>query len=329
MSQQKDDNAEDCEQSGPEATNICGESQISANPHRVDRPIPPFDPASFSKYAWYEIDESSLPLLATLDPASRCAYAKLGHLPGPMRYELGSFRIDEHRTVSFEAIPAFGEASYSEIAEYPPGSASPPDNIDEGKSPSPLMRFLRLTDKNVPVPMVLLEFDDESDDPEVERALAGRDVVDSMDNFGKKADAFVTPQATSASAVWTCFNGGDDVFSNAYCQSTGIWHCDSGAWSNITRTSGHKRRRVSHSRVAACGHSDTTVVHQRRYWDWGWKWVSVAYPYGPWGEQKVPPGGVKYWKHVHSGVKRRARIKCFIQSPSASDYFRAWTAFYN
>lgn len=309
------------------------ESPILLSPYASEQPIPPFSPANISKYTWYEMDESSLPLLATLDPVSRRTYERLGYLPGPMRYDLGSFQIDEHHTVSFEVIPSLGEVSYSEIIVYPPGLARPPEKIDEGDSPTPLMRFLQLTDKDVPVPIVLQEFDDRSDAPEVERALARRDVVDSMDNYGKQSSVFLAaPQAPSADeppAVWTCFSGGGDVFSSTYCESKGIWFCGSQAWNNLTRHTGTKRRWVSHSRVAACGGSFFTYVeHQFRIYSW-WQakyvWLTVKYPLTPDWFQLLPPGHVKYWKHV-GNKKHRRKIRIWT---SGSSYFRAWTAFYN
>ena len=339
MNQQNYEDRKDYEQTEPEAVDTSrenimdvelAEALISMSPYATQQPAPPFHRANFANYAWYEMDESSLPLIAALDPASRRAYEKLGHLPGPMRYDLGSFQIDEHHSVSFEVIPALGEVGYSEITEYPPGTASPPEKTAEDDSPSPLMRFLQLTNKEVPVPMMLHEFDDRSDDPQVERALAGRDLVDAMDNYGKQAAVFsAAPPAATAAAVWTCFNGGDDVFSSTYCESKDIWYCDNDAWLSLTRSSVSKTRWVSHSRIAACGGGYFTYVeHQFRYWNWWkakWVWNAVKYPNSSEFWQTLPPGWVKYWKHVGS-KKRRRKIKIWTYP---SSYFRAWTAFYN
>ncbi|WP_437975668.1 hypothetical protein WMF11_48835 [Sorangium sp. So ce295] len=292
----------------------------------MEQPLPPFDPSNLSRYVWREIDESSRPLLARLDPGSRRAYERLGRVPGPRRYELGSFQIDEHRFVSFEAIPAFGEVSYSEIAEVPPGSTAPPEKVRDGDSPSPLMRFLQLTDRSVPVPLVLRELDDESDAPEVERALEGRDVVDSLADLGRPADLRrVDLRAALEAAASVCSDAGDDVFSGNYCQSKGIWHCDSAARTKLTRGSGSKRRKVSHSIIAACNGS-TRLEHLFRHWDfWNakWTWQAVYYNDGKW-HQQIPSGRTWYWQHVGSRKRRREiRIEAF------QGYFRAWTAFYN
>ena len=307
----------------------------------VRSPLPPFSTDIFRHYAWYEIDEGSVPLLECLDPASRRAYEKLGRLPGPVRYELGNFRLDPFRTVSFEMIPAFGEVAYSEVDEYPPGFAIPPkpDTTEKDhESPSPLLRFLQLTDKGIPVPRMMKELDDSSDEPEVQRALAGRDFADLTDSFGTMADfnrdnlVLTDNPPTTAAFVNTCFNGGADVFSSTYCESKGTFYCDSGAWVDLTRSSGSHNRKVSHSRVAACGVFGTRLEHQYRFWsfwDAKWKWNAVQYPLATnqW-YQDIGAGEVKYWKHVGS-KKRQRKIHIWSDPPPGGSYFRSWTAFYN
>ncbi len=315
----------------------CTSSILSVNRAIMRSPLPPFHPGNFAKYAWYDLDEASFPLLEEVDPVSRRAYERLGRLPGAVRYELGNFRIDRYRTISFELIPALGEVGYSEATEYPPGSAIPPDRetqaAGERSSPSPLMRFLQLTDKDVPVPSMLEEFDDGADDPAVVKLLAGRDLVELTASFGTRADfhpeAVIAAETPAAVAASVCFSGGDDVFSSTYCESKGMWYCDSGAWVDLTRSSGSSKHWVSHSRVASC--SDFTwVEHQYRFWSWWqakWVWTTVKYPLAAnaW-YQEIPPGGVKYWKHV-GNKKRRRRIRAWAQG--GTGYFRAWTAFYN
>jgi len=314
----------------------CTSSILSVNRTVMKIPLPPFDPANFARYAWYNLDEASLKLLEEVDPGSRRAYERLGRLPGAVRYELGNFRVDPFRTISFEVIPALGEAGYSEVTEYPPGSAVPPDREPQAaggrSSPSPLMRFLQLTDKSLPVPSMLEEFDDSADEEAVVKLLAGRDLVELTDSFGTKADfhprsdiAVETPAATAASV---CFAGGDDVFSSTYCESKGTWYCDNNAWIDLTRSSGSTKRRISHSRIAACNQF-TRVEHQYRFWSWWqakWIWNAIKYPLAAnaW-YQDIPPGWVMYWKHV-GNKKRRRKIKAWTLEPG---YFRSWTAFYN
>lgn len=297
------------------------------------RSIPAFRCANYSNYTWSPIDESSAAELAAMDPESRCAYQKLGYLPDQPRYPLGDFQIDEHRFVSFEVIPALGEVGYSEVTEYPPGTATPP-GPEEDETPSPLLRFLQVTDKTVPVPLMLHEFDERSDAPDVQRALVGRDLVDAMDDYGRQLSiASVAAQASSEpGAVWTCFSGGADVFSSTYCESKGNWACDSGGWYDLTRSSGSNKRRISHSRVASCSNYGVYVEHQFRYWAWSyakWKWTAVKYPLPPaaWW-QTLGYGQVKYWKHVGSSKKRR-KIRIWGPPIGGSSYFRAWTAFYD
>lgn len=339
MSQQKEGNGNLFEQGEPGAMETDGgntamlehhESILSLIPYAKQPPAPPFHPSNFSNYTWDELDESSLSLIASLDPESRRIYQKLGHVPSLRRYELGTFQIDEYHSITFDVIPALGEAGYSEFFEYPPGVPSPLDKVEEKDSLSPLMRFLQLTNKNIPVPLVLWEFDDRSEDPQVERALAGRELVDTLDNFGRKAALLTAPPPpTAAAAAWTCFNGGDDVFSSAYCESKGIWYCDNDSWLSLTRSSGDSKRYVSHSRVAACGGGYYTYLeHQYRYWNWWkakWVWTAVNYPNSSDFWQTLGPGDVKYWKHVGT-KKRRRKIKIWT---TPNSYFRAWSAFYN
>jgi len=267
--------------------------------------------------------------LAALDPHTRASHERLGYVPGAERFSLGHFRIDEQHSVAFEVIPALGEVSYSEVFEYTPGTAKRPSN-DDDNPPSPLLRFLQLTDKSVPVPMMLEAFDDGSDEPETVQALAQRELVDDVLDYGLTLSA--QPPVTTANSnhvsASTCVIGGDDVFSANYCESKGTWYCDNSAWVSLVRSSGSKKRKVSHSRVAACGGNFTTVEHQFRSWSWldaKWRWSSVLYPIPPaaWF-QSIGGGGVKFWKHV-SGTKRRRKIKIWTDAPS---YFRAWTAFY-
>lgn len=306
------------------------ESMLALSAPGIERSIPPMQQANFQNYTWDAIDETTQPLLAALDPESRRFYLKLGRVPALRRYDLGTFRVSEFHTVHFEVIPALGEAGYSEIYEFPAGAASPLDKTSEEDSPSPLARFLQLTDKNIPVPLALAEFDERSDSPEMVRALEGRVLVDELDGYGTQAKLGVTaPPTTTAAAVWTCFNGGDDVFEDAYCESKGIWFCESGSWIDLIHSSGDSKRYVSHTRVAGCNSGYATYVeHQFRYWNWWkvkWEWTAVKYPYTIYFFQSLMPGEVKYWKHVGS-TKRRRKVHIWTEP---NTYFRAWIAFYN
>ena len=294
------------------------------------RVIPSFSRENFSDYTWSPIDEASLAQLVTMDPDSRCAYEKLGYLPDLRRFSLGEFRVDDRRTVAFEVIPELGEVSYSELSEFPAGTASSLEE-DGDSSPSPLLRFLQVTDRSVPVPLALREFEDRDDD-ETAKLLVGRDLVDSFDDHGRQLSLTAAPAqaASEPGTVWTCFTGGLDTFSDIYCENKDISYCDNGAWIDLTRSSGSKRRYVSHSRVACCSNYSAHVEHQFRYWSWTywkWKWTTVKYPLPPaaW-LQTLSYGDVKYWKHV-GGRKRRRKVR--IWTGGGSGYFRAWTAFYN
>ncbi len=266
-----------------------------------------------------------------LDEESRCAYEKLGYLPDLRRYSLGEFRLDENRVVSFEAIPELGEVGYSEITQFQSGTPNSPEVADEA-TPSPLVRFLQLTDKSVPVPLMLSEFDDRSDDPEVERLLAGRELVDMLDDFGRQLTETPAPPQTAVEPgnVHTCFVGGLVPFADSYCENKEIAYCDNGAWADLTRSSGNKKRYVSHSRIACCAPTGAYAEHQFRYWSWTywkWKWTAIKYPLPPaaW-MQTLGYGDVKYWKHVGS-KKRRRKIR--VWTGGGAGYFRAWSAFYN
>lgn len=300
-------------------------------------PLPRFDPSVFRRYVWYELDEGSVPLLAEIDADSRRAYERLGYVPGAERYEIGNFRIDEYTSVTFEMIPALGEVAYDEATEYPPGTAVPPQEIPDS-TPSPMLRFLQLTDKNVPVPRMLAEFDDTvEDDPEVRKALAGRELVDMVDTIGTRADFFPggpqivnQPPAAAAEppAVWTCFVGGLNTFEPTYCENKDISYCDNGAWYDLIRSTSSSKRTVSHTRIASCNVT-TRVEHQYRFWKWTeakWKWNAAKYPHGNQWYQDIPPGWVKYWRHV--GNKKRRR-KIHATRMFNSGYFRCWSSFYN
>lgn len=309
-------------------------AKLSAMAAKAAAP-PEFSEALLSRYTWDEIDAGSAHLLEALDPESQRIYRRLGRLPGAERHDLGTFRVDPHTTVTFEVIPELGEVAYSEVSEYPKARQTPQEDLaaadDKRETASPLLRFLEVTDGNVAVPRMLEEFDDSADAPETMKALAERDVIDTLDGLGTPADvgADLAAAQAEAGAVWTCGSGGSSLFANTYCQNIGKSYCDNGGWLDLTRTSGTSRRKISHSRIATCGSSGTYIEHQFRYWKWTeakWKWTAVKYPIGPaaWW-QIVMPGQVKYWKHV-SGRKRRRKVRAWTHNQS---WFRSWTAFYN
>ncbi|MBV2360010.1 hypothetical protein KUH32_09505 [Thalassococcus sp. CAU 1522] len=326
----KNGQPEDTEDPG-ESIESCGpRAEVGSLPEQTRR-IPAFRCANYDNYTWSPIDPDSSRRLAELDPVSRCEYEKLGYLPELRRVPLGTFQTDDHSAVVFEAIPEIGEVAYSEVSEYPSGTAKAPDLADN-TSASPLLRFLQVTDKTVPVPLMLSEFDDRNDDPEVEKLIAKRDLVDALDDYGRQFVAAPTPVASSSepSPVWTCFTGGLNTFAATYCQNKDISYCDNGAWLDLTRSTGNKTRYVSHSRIACCSNYGAYVEHQYRFWSWTywkWKWTTVKYPLPPaaWW-QTLGFGDVKYWKHV-GNKKRRRKIR--VWTGGNTGYFRSWTAFYN
>jgi hypothetical protein len=278
-------------------------------------------------YAWFGIDESSLPFLSCLDPSTRKEYLKLGFLPGPRRYELGRFAMDEHYYILFEAIPQLRYVGYSEVMEFPPG-APPRQEFDDDISVTE--RFLQLTKKEDPVPSILLELDDEIDDPRDVKGLKGRDVADMLDAAVVELPELplVSPPETAAAepdVVPVCFVGGLNNFKSQYCENKAISYCDNGAQfgSQLVRSSGSTKKRYSHSRVSSCDQV-TDVYH----WYKAGFWYLVSYPFTS-AQQIIPAGWHKYWKHK-GNLKLRRKIKIVWNADVSDDgYFRAWTAFYN
>lgn len=290
--------------------------------------VPDVPPHLMENYAWYEIDESSEVLLRTLSPEARGRMLRLNALPGPRRYKLGRFQLDEYRLVVFEAVPQLHEVAYSEVGAIPPGGKA--DDLANDYTPSPTRRFLELTDRTVPVPQLLIDLDEQSDDEDLVRDLRKRDIVDTFgDGLARQADMPVaTPGATASLSSAYCGSNGASAFASATCAEIGSSFCDSGAWFHNIRTSGTSRRKVSHSRTAACG-SETWVWHYYRGWNLGWKWYKVAYPYGGFMQVVPPDPYYHYWKHV-GGVKRRRRIeRQSLAGLTGPNFFRAWSAFYN
>ncbi len=165
-----------------------------------------------------------------LDPHSRAIHLRLGYVPFAVRFSLGHFQIDEHHTVALDAAAALGEVWYSEVWEYEPGRARPPV-AESDHTASPPLRFLQVTDRTVPVPLMMASFDDRSDEPDAVHALKERELIDDLENYGMKL-AIQRPTVSAngePAAVATCFNGGGDVFSATYCENKGHWHCDNDA----------------------------------------------------------------------------------------------------
>lgn len=278
----------------------------------------------YSKYAWYQIDDSSPPLLAQIEPSLRRRYLELGLLPGPRRYELGRFRLHQNHLAVFEAIPALNEVAYTEVLESTSDSSSEL-KVDERNS-SPVSAFLELTDTSDPIPEILVELDDSSDDDYVVRLLRDRDVVDSLDPVGGQRAEFELETAPAAAAVWTCFNGGLNVFKDAYCTDWDISYCDSGAWTHLIRTSGSSKRRHCFTRVASCFGTAQVWHYWRGYWG-GWKWFVASEPFEP-AQQLVAPGHVRS-RHHKGGKKRRRKVEVLKWSNHLSQYFRVFTSFHN
>ena len=278
-----------------------------------------------SKYAWYQIDESSLPLLAGIEPSLRRQYLKLGLLPGPRRYELGRFQIHQNHLAVFEAIPALDEVAYTEVLEST--SESSRELADDERNSSPISAFLKLTDKNDPIPEILIELDDSSDDDNVVRLLRDRDVVDSLDSVGGQKAEFELKTAPAAAAVWTCFNGGLNAFKDAYCSDWDISYCDNSAWTTpLIRTSGSSKRKHSFTRVASCFGTAQVWHYWRGYW-FGWKWFVASEPFEP-SQQLVAAGHVRS-RHHKGGKKRRRKVEVSKWSSEPSQYFRVFTSFHN
>lgn len=245
---------------------------------------------------------------------------------GPRRYELARMRIDEHYSVSFEVIPQLHEVSYSEVLALPPGSASR-FHLERG-SASPTRRFLELTKSDIPVPKILLDFDEESDSEDLVSLLRSRDIVDDVESSSSipSETPELSGETTAAAAVAVCGSGGSTAFANAYCENKGVNYCDSGGWYSLVRTSGSSKKKISHSRTSSC-QTTTTVFHFYRGWWFGWKWFYVSYAFDA-NQQFVPHGWYKFWKHV-GGVKRRRKVERYRTSSNEGGFFRAWTSFYN
>lgn len=280
-------------------------------------------PDTCLKYAWYQIDDSSLPLLTHIEPSLRRKFLALGLLPGPRRYEIGRFRLHEDHLAVFDVIPALEEVGYSE--ELRVSSESAGAGVISERSASPLQRFLQLADKNDPVPQILIDLDDSSEDASVVKLLSGRDIVDSLEAVGgqqSESDLVAAPGAAAAD-VWTCFGGGDVAFADAYCPNWAgdISYCDSGGWYNLIRSSGSSKRKYAFTHVASC-HGTVYVQHYYRGWFFGWKWFKNGL------YQTVGHGQVKS-RNTGSWKKRRRRIHIFKDNVDPSIYFRAFTSFHN
>jgi hypothetical protein len=290
----------------------------------VHRGMEIFSRREYSKYAWYQIDDSSLPLLAQIEPSLRRRYLEFGLLPGPRRYELGRFRLHQNHLAVFEAIPALNEVAYTEVMESTVDPSSKL-KVNENNS-SPISAFLELSDKSDPVPEILVELDESSDDDHVVRLLRDRDVIDSLDPVGGRRAEFELEAAPAAAAVWTCFNGGLNAFQDAYCSDWDISYCDNGAWTHLVRTSGSSTRRHSFTRVASCFGTAQVWHYWRGYW-FGWKWFVASEPFEP-AQQLVAPGHVRSRHHI-GGSKRRRKVEVSTWSYEPSQYFRVFTSFHN
>jgi hypothetical protein len=245
---------------------------------------------------------------------------------GPRRYELARIFVNKHHSVSFEVIPQLQEVSYSETIALPPGSASQ-FHLERG-SASPARRFLDLTKSDMPVPRILLDFDEDSDADDLVNLLRARDIVDDVGSSTNipNEPPDLAGDTPAAAAVAVCGSGGSTAFANAYCESKGVSYCDNGGWYSLVRTSGSTKTKISHSRTSSC-QTTTTVFHFYRGWWFGWKWFYVSYAFNS-NQQFVPHGWYKYWKHV-GGAKRRRKVERYRTSSNEGGYFRAWTGFYN
>ncbi|MEO1159315.1 MAG: hypothetical protein AAFW74_02520 [Pseudomonadota bacterium] len=294
------------------------------------------DEKQLRSHAWYQLDETSTPLLASMQPSMRSKCLETGMLPGPRRYDLGRFAIDDMRSVVFEAIPQLNYAGYSEVWEIPPGTSESQERemLEKSEEDVPVLeRFLQLASKNDPIPRMLIELDEDIDDESQIKGLKGREIVDTLDplvgSLDELAVAAPPPVAAEPGAVEVCFVGGLNVFKDTYCQNKGISYCDNGATfgneTQLVRSSGSSRKKRSHTRVASC--FETTVVnHLYRGWWFGWKWFFVTYPNTGGTQQFVPSHWKKYWRH--KGLVKRRR-KVHVTKTSSDGYFRAWSAFYN
>jgi len=277
--------------------------------------------AHAARYAWYEIDDTAWPYLSTLDPDLRCRFLKLGMLPGPRRFDLGTFRDSDGTHAAFEAIPALGDVNVTEVMDDPEGKAH-----EKAEDASPLQRFLQLSDKSTPVPHLLIDLDDESEDETTVRMLRGRMTTDVAEPIGAQVSDFEVPQsAPQQAAVFTCFTGGLNPFKDSYCPNWGIDFCDNGANHQVTRTSGGSKRKHSFSRIASCSGTTQSYHYYRAYW-FGWKWFIASKPFEP-NQQLIPANFVRS-KHIKGGKKRRRMVKASRWTNNPGQYFRMYTSFH-
>ncbi|MEZ4713527.1 MAG: hypothetical protein R3A44_40445 [Caldilineaceae bacterium] len=279
--------------------------------------------ANAASFAWYQAGEQPMQVAARMEMAAQPEkLAIASRMPGPRRYELGRFAVAENHEIVFEAIPQLGEVSYSEFIDLRAGQRLP-EAADDDRSV--LQKYLAVTSKEIPVPQMLLDLDDDVEEDSIRTLLRGRDLVESAGSIAGSGGIVAAPPPTAA-AVSICGGNGAQAFENAYCLDKGINYCDNGIWYDLVRSSGSAKRKYSHSITGSC---QSTAVVYHYYWAYwfGWKWFFVQHPLI---QQFVPHGSVKYWKHK-GGKKRRRKVERHKtnngSNPSAG--FRSWTGFYN
>lgn len=119
---------------------------------------------------------------------------------------------------------------------------------------SPLQAFLALTDEEVPVPVALVESED---DEAALTAAAQREHTDLIsDPISARPRDLLASAPEAWSAVFMCSEGTTSgQFLDEICSRDSDWnrrYCHNGSWSSVTDTSGSLRVDWSRSRTLAC-----------------------------------------------------------------------------
>ncbi|MEZ4662254.1 MAG: hypothetical protein R2911_32285 [Caldilineaceae bacterium] len=202
------------------------------------------------------------------------------------------------------------------------GRASVAETADDDRSV--LQKYLAVTGKEIQLPQMLIDLDDDVEEDSIRTLLRGRDLIESAGSIagigGIVATAAHGRRHQYLRWQWRGLSRTPIVWTKASTIATtasGIAWCVRAA-----RPSASIRTR-----------SPAPASPRRRYFHFywaywfGWKWFYVQHPLI---QQFVPQGTVKYWKHK-GGKKRRRKVERYKtnngSNPNAG--FRSWTGFYN